>query len=101
VSSNRSVPTDTVLPHITYRNLEEAMRWLSEAFGFEERYGYGNPASGAQMGAGNAVVMLNQARHGEATPKELGFGTQSLTIFIQDIESHYGRAIYEVVGHVK
>lgn len=92
VISNRSVPTDAVLPHITYRDLQQAIPWLSNAFGFVEHYRYGNPLSGAQMRAGNACIMLKQAEHGHATPKELGFGTQSLTIFIQDIEAHYGKA---------
>jgi len=90
--SNRSVPTDTVLPHIEYRNLQEAIVWLSKAFGFAEHYRYGNPVSGAQMSAGNAWVMLRQARRENPTPKELGFGTQSLTVFIEDIEAHFQRA---------
>jgi uncharacterized glyoxalase superfamily protein PhnB len=90
--SNRSVPTDTLLSHIVYRDLEAAIVWLSQAFGFVEHYRYGRPPSGAQMSAGNAWVMLRQARDGEATPKELGFGTQSLTVFIEDIEAHFARA---------
>ena len=90
--SNRSVPTDTVLPHVTYRDVEEAIAWLSNAFGFVEHYRYGTPASGAQMRAGNAWVMLEKARPGRATVKEVGSGTQSLTIFIEDIEAHFERA---------
>ena len=90
--SNRSLPTDTVLPHIMYRNLEEALVWLTKAFGFVEHYRYGNPISGAQMAAGNAWIMLKQARQTDATPKELGFGTQSLTVFIEDIHAHFEQA---------
>jgi uncharacterized glyoxalase superfamily protein PhnB len=92
VISNRSVPTDTVLPHVRYRNLEEALVWLSKAFGFVEHYRYGNPISGAQMAAGNAWIMLKQAGHKDPTPKELGFGTQSLTIFVEDIHAHFEQA---------
>ena len=90
VISNRSLPTDTVLPLVMYRNLEQALVWLSKTFGFVEHYHYGNPISGAQMAAGNAWIMLKLARH--ATPKELGFGTQSLTVFIEDIHPHFERA---------
>jgi hypothetical protein len=28
-TNNRSVPADTVLPHVTYQNLEEAIGWRS------------------------------------------------------------------------
>jgi uncharacterized glyoxalase superfamily protein PhnB len=90
--SNRSVPTDVVLPHIRYRDLQEAIVWLSKAFGFVEHYRYGNPVSGAQMSAGKAWIMLRQTGREDATPKELGFGTQSLTVFIEDIEAHFQRA---------
>jgi len=90
--SNRSVPTDAVLSHINYRDVAQAISWLSRAFGFVEHYRYGNPVSGAQMRAGNAWIMVKQARHEDPTPKELGFGTQSLTVFIEDIEAHFQRA---------
>jgi uncharacterized glyoxalase superfamily protein PhnB len=90
--SNRSVPTDTVLPHVVYQDVQEALAWLSNAFGFVEHYRYGNPVSGAQMRAGNAWIMLEQRKSGRATPTQLGFGTQSLTIFIEDVESHYRHA---------
>lgn len=90
--SNRSVPTDIVLPHLGYRDLGEAIVWLSKAFGFVENYRYGKPLSGAQMRAGKGWIMVRQTRPEDATPKELGFGTQSLTVFIEDIEVHFQRA---------
>jgi uncharacterized glyoxalase superfamily protein PhnB len=90
--SNRSVPTDTVLPHVKYRDLQEAIAWLSKAFGLVEHYRYGNPVSGAQMSVCNAWIMLKQARRENPIPKELGFGTQSLTVFIEDIDAHFQQA---------
>ncbi len=75
-----------------YRDLEETIAWLSGAFGFVEHYRYGDPISGAQMSAGNAWIMLKKVPHTGASPKQLGFGTQSLTIFIEDIEEHFQRA---------
>lgn len=89
---NRSVPTDTVLPHVMYQDVEEAIPWLSKTFGFSEHYRYGDPTSGAQVHLGNAWIMLKQAREGSASPAKLGFGTQSLTVFVDDLESHFRRA---------
>ena len=92
VINNRSVPVDTVLPHIAYRDLEGAIAWLSLAFGFVEHYRYGEPVSGAQVRAGKAWLMLERARRGRSTPAEAGAGTQSLTIFMEEIEEHFARA---------
>lgn len=93
--SNRSVPTDTILPHIVYPDVAEAVTWLSKTFGFAEHYRYGQPGgpvNGAQMFLGNAWIMLKRAGPGWATPAQLGFGTQSLSVFLEDVDTHFQRA---------
>lgn len=87
--TNRSVPVDTVLPHVTYKHLPEAMDWLAGTFGFVEHYRYGDPVSGAQGRLGNAFIMVQAARGNYRSPAELGFGNQSLTIFIEDVVRHF------------
>lgn len=89
---NRSVPPDTVLPHVVYQDVDEAIAWLSKTFGFSEHYRYGHPTSGAQVHLGNAWIMLRKAPEGSASPAKLGFGTQSLTVFVDDLEKHFRRA---------
>ena len=88
---NRSVPADTVLPHVTYRNLDEAIGWLSKTFGFQEHYRYGEPVAGAMMHIGEAWVMAASARPGSASPAEAGCRTQMLTIFVEDVDGHFAR----------
>ncbi|HKV25347.1 MAG TPA: VOC family protein [Candidatus Acidoferrum sp.] len=94
MASNRSLPTDTILPHVSYRSVEDAVAWLSKAYGFTEHYRYGEPgkASGAQMYLGKAFLMVKRVRENETVPAQLGYGTQSLTILISDVEAHYRRA---------
>ncbi|MGB7281280.1 MAG: VOC family protein [Candidatus Acidiferrum sp.] len=89
---NRSLPTDTVLPHVEYQDLADAIAWLGKTFGFREHYRYGEPLSGAQMHLGNAWIMLKQAKVGCASPAKLGYGTQSLTVFVEDVEGHHQKA---------
>jgi uncharacterized glyoxalase superfamily protein PhnB len=92
---NRSLPSDIVLPHVMYQDVAGAIGWLSRAFGFTEHYRYGEPGgpvSGAQMNLGNAWIMLERAEEGSANPAQLGYGTQCLTVFVEDVEAHYARA---------
>ena len=91
--TNRSVPADIVLPHIVYQDVGRAVAWLSKTFGFVEHYRYGSPSepNGAQVHLDKAYLMLRQTR-GERSPTELGFGTQSLTVFVDDVDAHYARA---------
>lgn len=91
---NRSVPTDTVLPHVFYQDVASAIAWLTKTFGFAEHYRHGDPAgpvSGAQLHLGSSVIMLKRARPLCQSPKQLGYGTQSLTIFVEDVDAHYQR----------
>ncbi|MGA7522124.1 MAG: VOC family protein [Acidobacteriaceae bacterium] len=90
--TNRSVPAHDVMPHIAYRDLATAIAWLERAFGFTELYRYGGGPDGGQMQAGRAVIQVRQAQGGQKVPAELGFGTQSLTLFVDDVDGHYVRA---------
>ena len=88
---NRSVPVNTLLPHIRYKDLSAAIDWLVSTFGFVEHFRYGNPVSGAQVHFGDAWLMLSVGGAGYRNPVELGFGTQMLSIFVEDVEAHYAR----------
>jgi uncharacterized glyoxalase superfamily protein PhnB len=92
---NRSVPTDVVLPHITYKSVADALAWLTKTFGFVEHYRYGESdgnIQGAQMHRGDAWIMINSARPGAGSPAQVGSKTQSLTIFVDDVDAHYEAA---------
>lgn len=90
--NNRSVPADIMVSHIEYQNLPDAIAWLGRAFGFGEQYRYGDPVSGAQMLLGKACIMVRQARPQQKSPSELGYGTQSLTIFVEDVDALFEKA---------
>ncbi len=95
---NRSVPTNTVLPHILYRDVAQATAWLTRAFGFREHYHHGDdadPISGAQMRLGDAWMMLKRAPAGWSVPMDLGYGPQRLPLFVDDVEDHFQRAKLE------
>jgi uncharacterized glyoxalase superfamily protein PhnB len=85
------VPSDTVLPHVIYQNVTEALAWLTKTFGFREHYRYGQPISGAQVYLGNAYIILTGPRSGDASPAQLGHRTQYLTVFVDDVDADYGK----------
>ena len=92
--TNKSVPTDTVLPHVIYRNVAEAIEWLSATFGFTEHYRYGVAAGsvqGAQIHLGAAWIMLESARTNGSSPAQISKQTQYLTVFVADVEDYYHR----------
>jgi uncharacterized glyoxalase superfamily protein PhnB len=90
---NRSVPVDTIIPHLHYRDLEAAIAWLGKAFGFKEHFRYGDPISGAQLRLGNAYIMIATERPPQRkSPASIGSTTQGLTIILDNVDEHYARA---------
>jgi uncharacterized glyoxalase superfamily protein PhnB len=89
---NRSVPSNSVVPHLVYRSVPAACEWLTRAFGFSEHFRYGDPVSGVQIRLGESVVMLTGPRDGRESPATVGFNTQMLTIIVDDVDAHYERA---------
>jgi uncharacterized glyoxalase superfamily protein PhnB len=43
------------------------------------------------MHLGGAWIMLRSARPGEVSPMQVGHSTQSLTVFVEDVDAHYER----------
>lgn len=95
MARNRSVPTDSMLSHVVYKDVAGAIAWLTTTFGFAEHYRYGEPGGpvqGAQMHLGDAWIMLRTARPGSASPAQVGHCTQSLTVFVDGVDAHFERA---------
>jgi len=90
---NRSVPADIMVPHVCYHDVDAACDWLCRVFGFSESFRYGDPVSGVQVHRGQAVLMLHRVRDGGLNPAQLGYGTQMLTILVEDVDAHYEIAV--------
>ena len=91
--SNRFCPQATVIPVLSYPDVNEAAMWLCEAFDFSVRLRIGVhrvqlniPAANEENGA----VILREPR-----PHEAGAVTtigHSITVRVADVDAHYRRA---------
>jgi len=91
MTTNRSAPSATVIPVLTYPDVRAAVAWLSDAFGFRERVriGEGHRAQLA-VGADGAVVVA-EAR-GDRQPPVAGQVTHELKIRVDDVDVVCDRA---------
>lgn len=85
---------------VVYDDARAAIQWLCKAFGFEVRV-IVESSDGKLMhselvfGDGDSVVMVAQAgnRPHYTSPREAGGNTQSLMVFVDDVESHAANAV--------
>ena len=83
---------------LTYEDPNQALEFLTKAFGFRTRASYAGPNGGvehAELELGEGLIMLGPPAKDPlaASPRSLnGRGTQSLYVFVDDVEAHCERA---------
>ena len=82
--SNRSIPDNIVIPVLAYRDVREAVDWLSNAFGFRERLQIFDHRSQMITPEGGAVV----ATDSDAAPP----AAHSVMVRVPNVDAHYERA---------
>jgi uncharacterized glyoxalase superfamily protein PhnB len=86
--TNRSMPRSTVIPVLAYDDVAYAVEWLSETFGFTERWRAGNHR--AQLRVGDGAVALTEQRVDAADTQPAV--NHSLMIRIENVNSHHEHA---------
>jgi uncharacterized glyoxalase superfamily protein PhnB len=89
--SNRSMPQSTVIPVLGYPDVEEAIRWLCDAFGFTPRWQAGNHR--AQLNAGDGVVAVTeQPLEGIHRLPGERYHSHSVMVRVEDVNAHFERS---------
>ena len=85
-----------ITPYLYYQDVDCALRFLAEAFGFR-KYGVQmrrptGETYHAAMKFGGGVIMMGRPASGYRNPKRLGQATQSLYINVKNVDAHFERA---------
>jgi len=90
-----------MVANLCYDDLDAAITWLCDTFGFVERFRYGSSKRvvGAQLQLGEAIVMLFGPRTGHGAASEFVFRApradernHSVTIRVDDADRHHAHA---------
>jgi uncharacterized glyoxalase superfamily protein PhnB len=87
---NRSIPSSTVIPVLTYPDVRAASDWIVAAFGFRERLRIGE-GHRSQLTYGDGAVILAEDSHGRQAPG-VDDQTHSVTLRVEDARSHFEHA---------
>jgi uncharacterized glyoxalase superfamily protein PhnB len=91
----------TIIPSLGYRDAPAAIDWLCRAFGFEVRLkveGDGGTIEHSELVFGEGLIMVSGVQKRakfpyRKSPSELsGANTQSLMVYVDDVEAHCQRA---------
>ena len=85
-----------VMPSLRYENVERALAWLNQAFGFVEHIRWTDDNGvvlHAEMRVKDAFVELSAVAEGYKTPKQLGAASGAIVMFVDDVDGHHDRAL--------
>jgi uncharacterized glyoxalase superfamily protein PhnB len=85
VPGNRTMPPSTIIPVLVYDDVEEAVDWLCDRFGFALRWKVGDHR--AQLSLNGGTVVVTEPRTSKALT-----GRQSLLVRVPDVDAHYAHA---------
>ncbi len=92
--ANRSAPGASVVPILVYEDVEKAIDWLCDTFGFKERLragAPGGPVLHAQLAFAEGAVMLGR-QGGEFRAPRSGEVSQYVTVHVENADEHFERA---------
>ena len=85
-----------ITAYLLYRDAGAAVDWLAKAFGLEKDQvstGADGRVNHASMTFGEALLMLGSPGPDFKGPRALGVVTQNLYVDVDDVETHYARAV--------
>ncbi len=81
-----------ITPYLWYEDVDAALEWLVRAFGFTERVRMPGPdgrALHAEVGMGDAVVMMGTPGPDYQNPRHRGGATQLVYVYVDDVDRHH------------
>lgn len=84
-----------VSPYLAVADVDQAIRFYSEAFGFEKMYTFLGPDGETRHGEmryEDGVIMMGQAVDGRRTPRQSGASSVTMYIYTSDVEALCQRA---------
>jgi PhnB protein len=96
MSASRTQVETQIIPYIFYRNVAEALAWLTRAFGFTEELRHPTPSGmHAQMTFRGQRIMMGQGSRDwrMQSPSETGIATMGIFVYIADVDAHHERAL--------
>lgn len=90
---NRSAPRSSVVPVLVYQNVNDALDWLCNIFGFRERLRVtaGGSVIHAQLEVSDGALLIGR-QGGEFRPPRRGEVSQYVTVHVANVDAHFEHA---------
>jgi uncharacterized glyoxalase superfamily protein PhnB len=89
---NRTTGSASVVPELVYPDVERAIDWLCEAFGFTELWRAGGHRARLAFGSGVVILADADPQYGRAAPQRDVPQSHGIMVKVDDVDAHHERA---------
>jgi uncharacterized glyoxalase superfamily protein PhnB len=91
--ANRSVPAARLIPVLAYPDVREAVRWLTETFGFTERLQIAVHRSQMVVADGAAVIIAEYIDRERRPVAGADHVSHQIMVRVPDVDAHHDRSV--------
>lgn len=89
---SRTTGSASIVPELVYADVEAAIDWLCDAFGFTELWRAGGHRARLAFGNGVVIVADHDPHYGRAVPKPSNVRSFAVMVKVDDVDAHHDRA---------
>jgi uncharacterized glyoxalase superfamily protein PhnB len=89
---SRTTGSASVVPELVYVDVEEAIQWLCETFGFAELWRVDGHRARLVFGNGVVIVADHDPDYGRRAPDDIDVRSYSIMVKVDDVDTHYDHA---------
>jgi uncharacterized glyoxalase superfamily protein PhnB len=89
---SRTTGSASVVPELVYADVEDAVEWLCETFGFTELWRAGGHRARLAFGNGVLIVADHDPDYGRALPEPSSPRSHSVMVKVDDADAHHDHA---------
>ena len=89
---SRTTGSASVVPELVYADVEEAIQWLCDTFGFAELWRAGGHRARLVFGNGVVIVADHDPSHGRVLPGDGGSRSSSVMVKVENVDAHHDHA---------
>ena len=89
---NRTTGSASIVPELVYSNVEAAIDWLCDAFGFTELWRAGGHRARLAFGNGVVIVADHDPNYGRAVPEPGTVRSFAVMVKVDNVDAHHDHA---------
>jgi uncharacterized glyoxalase superfamily protein PhnB len=89
---SRTTGSASVIPELVYADVEEAIQWLCDTFGFAELWRADGHRARLAFGNGVVIVADHDPSYGRALPRDGGLRSHSIMVKVENVDAHHDQA---------